>query len=122
MFCLLRRLSKFFQFLCKECLNAPDIGVHDRRIGLRFFFPKTVGGKGLAFFNAWHCLIIAISGLLSKSESVDRTQTWAVDRHRYRYGSRARRMLYVHATACALTHEVSRARRAAESSGRAHAQ
>ncbi len=32
-----------------------------RRIGLHFFFPKTVGGKGLALFNAWHCIIIIAS-------------------------------------------------------------
>jgi hypothetical protein len=46
--------------VCNFLLLLADV-VCDRRIGLRFFSPQAVGGRGASLFNMWDCFIVLIS-------------------------------------------------------------
>jgi hypothetical protein len=46
--------------LCNSRRLLADF-VNGRRIGLRFFSPQAVGGRGAALFNMWDCFIVLIS-------------------------------------------------------------
>ncbi len=74
-------LRVFHRDRCHECASRMKLGgrspsgklagkcnsrrlsyfVCGRRIGLRFFSPHSVGGRGAALFNMWDCFIVLIS-------------------------------------------------------------